>query len=74
MALPIEVVSESMSRRPIKGFYSIFVVSFVVFFVIALVAQVLFLDWRNLLPGAEGARTMLGGVKSAVYTLMSQLT
>jgi hypothetical protein len=31
-------------------------------------------DWRTFLPGAEGARSMLGGVKTAVYTVISQLS
>jgi light-harvesting complex 1 beta chain len=55
-------------------YYSIFAVSFVVFLSIALVAQMLFLRWRSWFPGAEGGKTLIGDVKAAVYTFMSQLT
>ena len=41
---------------------------------IALVAQGLMLNWRSWFPGAENSRTIIGGVRAAVYTLMSQLT
>jgi len=44
------------------------------FLAIALVAQVLFLRWRSWFPGAEGGKTLIGDVKAAVYTFMSQLT
>jgi light-harvesting complex 1 beta chain len=56
------------------GFFGIFVVSFVVFLAIALVAQAFALQWRGWFPGAEGDRSMIGGVKAAVYTFMSHLT
>jgi light-harvesting complex 1 beta chain len=56
-----------------KGFYGIFVVSFVVFLMIALLAQMFALQWRAWFPGAEGDRSMIGGVKAAVYTFMSHL-
>jgi light-harvesting complex 1 beta chain len=32
------------------------------------------LDWRSWFPGAESSKTMTGGVRAAVYTLMSHLT
>ncbi|MEY3664326.1 MAG: hypothetical protein RLZZ153_508 [Pseudomonadota bacterium] len=51
----------------------VFAVSFVTFFVLALIAQLLLLPWRSWLPGAEGSRTLIGGVRAAVYTLMSHL-
>ena len=56
------------------AYYRIFAVSFIVFLAIDLVAQMLFLQWRSWFPGAEGGKTLIGDVKSAVYTLMSQLT
>jgi light-harvesting complex 1 beta chain len=30
-------------------------------------------DWRSALPGAEGGKSVLGGVKASVYTFMSHL-
>lgn len=57
-----------------KTFVGIFLASFVVFLAVALMAQMLTWQWRSWLPGAEGEKTMIGGVKAAVYTAMSHLT
>jgi light-harvesting complex 1 beta chain len=51
----------------------VFCVSFVVFLVIALVAELLAMRWRSWFPGAEGEGSLIGGVKSAVYTFMSSI-
>jgi light-harvesting complex 1 beta chain len=55
------------------AFQCIFCLSFATLLVVAVVAQMLLLPWRSWLPGAEGGKTLLGGVRSAVYTLMSHL-
>jgi light-harvesting complex 1 beta chain len=55
-------------------FMLIFSASFVVFLVVALGASLLTWQWRSWLPGAEGETSLIGGVKSAVYTFMSYLT
>jgi len=68
-----ESLHESVKTDSIT-YYSIFAVSFVMFLAIALIAQVLFLRWRSWFPGAEGGKTLIGDVKAAVYTFMSQLT
>lgn len=57
-----------------KSFWGIFAAGFVVFLVIALVAQAMGMQWRSWLPGAEGAKSLIGGVKTAVYTFMSHLS
>jgi len=56
-----------------KPFFGIFIVSFVVLLPIALVAQMLTWQWRPWFPGAEGEKSLIGGVKAAVYTFMSYL-
>jgi light-harvesting complex 1 beta chain len=56
-----------------RGFVAIFAVSFVVFLLIALIAEVLTLRWRSWWPGAESEKSLIGGVKAAVYTFMSYL-
>jgi light-harvesting complex 1 beta chain len=53
--------------------FSIFLLGFVLFGLIAVVGQLLGCQWRSWLPGAEGVKSMTGGVKSAVYTFMSHL-
>ena len=55
------------------SFITIFAVGFVLFAAIAIVAQTLGWNWRSWLPGAEGVKSMTGGVKTAVYTFMSHL-
>jgi len=55
------------------SFLTLFTVSFVVFAAIAIVGQMLGWHWRSWLPGAEGVKSMTGGVKAAVYTFMSHL-
>ena len=57
-----------------KTYLAIFAVGFAVFLSIALLAQVTGLHWRSWLPGAEGVKSVTGGVKAAVYTFMSHLT
>lgn len=57
-----------------RGWTVIFALSFLVFMVIALAGQLLGVQWRSWLPGAEGVKSLFGGVKAAVYTFMSHLT
>ena len=61
------------TQSPLKEFRYLYVVLFCVFLLLALMGQMLFMEWRNWLPGAEGTRSMFGSVKSAVYTVISQL-
>ena len=56
------------------AFGSIFLISFVAFLAIALIAQVMTLNWRLWLPGAEGEKSIVSGVRASVYTFMSYLT
>jgi light-harvesting complex 1 beta chain len=71
-------MAESTLQKRLKQdsttYSGIFAVSFVVFFVFALFAQLLTWQWRSWLPGAEEQKSFIGGVKAAVYTLMSHLT
>ena len=65
--------SHSISQTPLKEFRYLYLVLFCVFLLLAMMGQMLFMDWRTWLPGAEGSEPMLGSVKSAVYTVISQL-
>jgi len=73
MAFEINGVHPPERRSSLEGSHSIFVVIFIAFLLMALVSLLLGQNWRSLLPGAEGERSVLGGVKSAVYTVMSEL-
>ena len=47
--------------------------AFLVLFPIALVAQALTVPWRRWFPGAETEKSLVGGVRTAVYSAMSHL-
>ena len=66
--------TKEMAIEASRGFWVIFGFSFMVFFVIACFGQLLGWHWRTWLPGAEGVKSIFGGVKAAVYTFMSHLT
>ena len=53
--------------------HGIFVASFIVFAVIALIANAVSWDWRQWLPGSEGHRSMLNGVKAAVNNVLAHI-
>lgn len=55
------------------SFTAIFVAAFLVLLPIALIAQLLMLRWRSWFPGAESEKSLIGGVKAAISTFMSQL-
>jgi light-harvesting complex 1 beta chain len=57
-----------------KTFIGIYLASFGVFLMVALIGQILAWQWRTWLPGAEGEKSLIGGVKAAVYTFMAHLT
>jgi hypothetical protein len=73
MALEITETHAALQTGSIRGSQSTFVVIFIAFLLTAMVALLLGQNWRDLLPGAEGEQSVLGGVKSAVYTVMSEL-
>ena len=56
------------------AFSIIFVSIFILFMGIAILSMLLRLPWRSWFPGAEQSSSLIGGVKAAVYTLMSHLT
>ena len=67
-------VPQANATPDVQGWTVIFALSFLVFMVIALAGQLLGMQWRAWLPGAEGVKSVFGGVKAAVYTFMSHLT
>ncbi|MFM8590666.1 hypothetical protein [Limnohabitans sp.] len=55
------------------AFWCIFLLAFSLLFSVVLLAKLVGLHWRELLPGAEQAPGMVQGVKAAVYTFMSHI-
>ena len=75
-ALANGMTGEAHAEQPRNDsvtFVGIFLVSFIVFLTIALCAQMVALPWRSWLPGAEGQKSLVGGVRTSVYTFMSYL-
>ena len=62
-----------LTEMEAKEFHGIFMTSFIIFMVIAIIAHILAWQWRPWLPGSEGYRSMLDGVKAAVNTVLPYL-
>jgi hypothetical protein len=56
-----------------EGYWTVFVLLFMVFMVIALVGQMLLLNWRIWLPGAEESMNIFDSVKASAYTVISNV-
>jgi len=56
-----------------RSWQLIFVAAFITILAVALVSQVLMLQWRSWFPGAESTKSLTGGVRAAVSSFMSQL-
>ena len=67
------VASRDFAAQDARTYEALFLVCFDFVLLIALAAQVLFLKWRTWLPGAEGEKSLIKGVRSGVYTFMSHL-
>ena len=55
------------------AYWSIFFIGFACLFVVVVLAKLVGVHWRDLLPGAEDAKSMSQGVTAAVYTFMSHI-
>jgi len=73
MAEITTVPASNLAAQDSKSYEALFFVSFVLVLLVALAAQLLFLKWRTWLPGAEGEKSLIKGVKSGVYTFMAHL-
>ena len=54
-----------------KEFHSLFITSFIIFLVVAIVAHFLVWQWRPWFPSATGYTSMIEGVKTAASTAAS---
>jgi light-harvesting complex 1 beta chain len=71
MACSDDGVTRPLPTQDTATTRTIFICGYVLFFAIALVAGALGAHWRTWLPGAEGVKSLNGGVKAAVYSFMS---
>lgn len=68
-----QLESEFLHAENSLVFWMIFAPVFVIFFLASLLASLVGVQWRSLLPGAEDSKGFFEGVNSAVYTLMSYI-
>jgi light-harvesting complex 1 beta chain len=54
-----------LSEQEAKEFHRIFMASFLIFLVVAIIAHILAWQWRPWLPGPSGYTSMIDGVKVA---------
>jgi hypothetical protein len=64
---------DAKTEGSLEGSRSIFVVIFLAFLVMAIAYLLCGQNWRTQLPGAEGTSSVFNGVKTAAYTVMSEL-
>ncbi len=63
-----------LTAEEAKEFHKIFLVSFLVFVVIALIAHVLAWQWRPWLPGPEGYSAVVDTTKTLASTFLPRLS
>ncbi len=73
MSETINVNQNLISNKEKFGDLVIFVSCFIVLFAAAVLGQLIGINWRSWLAGAEGSQNIVSGIKSAVYTLMSHI-
>ena len=66
-----DVSLSGLTEPEAREFHSIFVTSFIVFTVIAIIAHFLVWQWRPWLPGVEGYRTSLLDGASSLLTMLT---
>ena len=63
-----------LTEEEAKEFHGIFMTSFIVFTVIAIIAHFLVWQWRPWIPGDEGYSSVIDGVNSALTNIIPYLT
>ncbi len=63
-----------LSENQAKEFHRLFMVSFIVFLVIALIAHFLVWQWRPWFPGPEGYAALTDGVNAVTHHVLARLT
>ena len=63
-----------LTAEEAKEFHKIFIVSFLIFTVIAIIAHVLAWQWRPWLPGPEGYAAVLDTGKALASTFLPRLS
>ena len=68
-----DVSLSGLTEAEAKEFHKLFMTSFIIFTVIAIVAHILVWNWRPWLPGPNGYAALSDGVKLAHQSILSFL-
>jgi light-harvesting complex 1 beta chain len=60
-----------LTEQEAREFHRIFITSFIVFLIVAIVAHFLVWQWRPWLPGVNGYTSMIDGARSMFQTLLA---
>ncbi len=63
-----------LSANEAKEFHRMFMVGFIVFTVIAIIAHFLVWQWRPWFPGPEGYASLSDGVQTVAHHVLARLT
>jgi len=63
-----------LSEQEAKEFHRLFMMSFIIFTIIAIVAHFLVWQWRPWLPGPEGYAAVTDGAQAIMNSVLSRLT
>ena len=63
-----------LTEREAKAFHRMFVASFLIFTVIAIIAHILVWQWRPWLPGPEGYAALTDGAQHFANSVLARFT
>ena len=63
--------ASGLSEQEAKSFHGVFMTSFIIFTVIALIAHFLAWQWRPWLPGVNGYASLTDGVQHVAHLITS---
>ncbi len=63
-----------LSEHEAKEFHRIFMMSFIIFTVIAIIAHFLVWQWRPWLPGTEGYAAISDGVQAVAHSVLTRFS
>lgn len=73
MSMAKDTSVSGLTESEAREFHSLFMTSFIVFTVIAIVAHFLVWQWRPWLPGPKGYTSLLDGASGTIHHVVSLL-
>lgn len=67
-------MSNGMSEKGAREFHRLFMMSFIIFTIIAIIAHFLVWQWRPWFPSVEGYSAVLDGLNAVSNSVLSHIT